>query len=59
MIDLAHVAGKYGAYVWPAYGVSLAGMIAMIGDTFIRARRWRREADRQRDGLTSRETGDD
>ncbi len=47
MIDLAHSAGRYGAYIWPAYGVSLIGLVAMIVDTILRARRWRREADRR------------
>ncbi len=58
MIDLAHAAGKYGAYVWPAYGVSLAGLIGMITDTFARARRWRRDFDRRRGSLSSTEPED-
>jgi heme exporter protein CcmD len=56
MIDLAHSAGRYGAYIWPAYGVSLIGLIAMIVDTILRARRWRREADRRAADLLSGET---
>ena len=39
-------AGKYAAYVWPAYAVTLAGFLWMIGDTALRTRRWRRKADR-------------
>jgi heme exporter protein D len=39
-------AGKYAAFVWPAYGVSLAGFAWMIVDTLARARRWRRRAER-------------
>ncbi len=53
MIDLAHSAGRYGAYIWPAYGVSLVGLVAMIVDTILRARRWRREVDRRTDDLSS------
>ena len=45
MIDHALSAGKYAAFVWPAYGVSLLGFAWMIADTLGRARRWRREAD--------------
>jgi heme exporter protein D len=39
-------AGKYAAYVWPAYGVSALGMVWMIVDSLARARHWRREAER-------------
>ena len=45
MIDHMFSAGKYAAFVWPAYGASLAGFVWMIGDTLARARRWRRKAD--------------
>ena len=30
MIGAAFVWGKYGAYVWPAYGVTLAGILAAV-----------------------------
>lgn len=53
MIDLAHSAGRYGAYIWPAYGVSLIGLIGLTVDTAARARRWRREVDRQLETLSS------
>jgi heme exporter protein CcmD len=56
MIDLAHSAGRYGAYIWPAYGVSLIGLVALAVDTTLRARRWRREVDRRLEDLSS---GDD
>ncbi len=46
MSFLALFAGKYGAFVWPAYGVSVLAFAWMIADTLIRARRWRREAAR-------------
>jgi heme exporter protein D len=39
-------AGKYAAYIWPAYAVSLLGFVWMIVDTLVRARRWKRKADR-------------
>jgi heme exporter protein D len=42
----ALTAGKYAAYVWPAYAVTLAGFVWMIADTLLRARRWRQKADR-------------
>ena len=39
-------AGKYAAYIWPAYAASALGFGWMIIDTLVRARRWKREADR-------------
>ena len=39
-------AGKYAAFIWPAYGVSALGFVWMIIDTLARARRWRRQAER-------------
>ncbi len=39
-------AGKYAAFIWPAYGVSILGFVWMIIDTLGRARRWRQKADR-------------
>lgn len=46
MIDAGTIAGRYGAYIWPAYGLSLVGLLVLALDTVLRARRWRREADR-------------
>ena len=46
MNDLATFAGKYGPYIWPAYGASVLAFAWMIADTLIRARRWRREVER-------------
>jgi heme exporter protein D len=45
---IAHLfsAGRYGAYIWPAYGLSLLGFAWMIVDTLARARRWRRKAEK-------------
>ena len=44
---IAHLfsAGRYAAYIWPAYGVSILGFAWMILDTLLRARRWRRKAE--------------
>jgi heme exporter protein D len=44
--ELALFAGRYGAFIWPAYGVSLLAFAWMIADTLARARRWRREVER-------------
>jgi heme exporter protein CcmD len=35
-------AGRYAAFVWPAYGVTVLGFAWMIIDTLARARRWPR-----------------
>jgi heme exporter protein D len=50
VIDQVLSAGKYGAYIWPAYAVSLLGFAWMIIDTLARARRWKRRADRLEGG---------
>jgi heme exporter protein D len=57
-------AGKYAAYIWPAYAVSVLGFAWMIVDTLVRARRWKGRADRldgdderQRDPAALRGTG--
>ncbi|HEY5070630.1 MAG TPA: heme exporter protein CcmD [Caulobacteraceae bacterium] len=44
MSALAFAAGKYAAFIWPAYGVSALIFALMIADTLARARRFRREA---------------
>jgi heme exporter protein D len=43
---LAVFAGKYAAFVWPAYGVCVAVFAWMIADTLGRARHWRAEVRR-------------
>jgi heme exporter protein CcmD len=51
MIDLAAVGGKYAAFVWGAYGASLAAFAWMVIDTLVRARsakRWLQRQDRDR-----------
>ena len=42
-------AGAYAAYVWPAYGVSALVLLALAIDSLLRARRWRRRAERPED----------
>ena len=39
-------AGKYAAYVWPAFAAVAAVFAWMVADTLARARRWRREAEK-------------
>jgi heme exporter protein D len=48
--------GKYAAYIWPAYAVSVLGFAWMIVDTLARARRWKGRADRL-DGDGERQQG--
>ena len=36
----------YAAFVWPAYGLSLLLLAGLAVDSCLRARRWRREAER-------------
>lgn len=38
--------GRYGAYVWPAYGISALVLVGLVADSLLRAARWRRRADR-------------
>ena len=42
-------AGAYAAFVWPAYAVSAAVIGALALDSWLRARRWRREAEKTKD----------
>ena len=42
MLDLDP--GKYAAYVWPAYGVTVVAFVGMIVASLSHARRWRRRA---------------
>jgi heme exporter protein D len=39
--------GRYAAFIWPAYGFTLAVIVWMVLDTLARARRWRRRAERK------------
>ena len=38
--------GKYAVYIVPSYLISAAVIGALIADTLLRARRWKREAER-------------
>ncbi len=40
-------AGKYAIFVWPAYGFTVLVLGALIADTLLRARRWRREVEKR------------
>lgn len=44
MLDLDP--GKYGYFVWGAYGLSLAAFLGMTWLTLARARHWRAQAER-------------
>lgn len=57
MILLSLAAGKYGAFIWPAYGISFVGFAWMIVDTMARARRWRRAVARQEATQIQAESG--
>jgi heme exporter protein D len=41
-------AGKYAAYVWPAYGLSALTFVWMLVDSLARARRWKARADERK-----------
>lgn len=41
-------AGKYAAFVWPAFAITALVFAGMIADSLARARRWKRQAE-QRD----------
>jgi heme exporter protein D len=49
MIDPVAFAGRYAAFIWPAYGACALLFAWMIVDTLARARHWRAEAERSRD----------
>ncbi len=38
-------AGRYAAFVWPAYLVTGAAFVWMVVDTLARARSWRRKVE--------------
>lgn len=45
MIDAIYM-GRYGAFVWPAYGVSVLVLLGFVADSLVRSARWRRRAER-------------
>lgn len=38
-------AGKYAAFLWPAFGLTALGIGWMVVDSLARARRWKREVE--------------
>jgi heme exporter protein D len=44
MLDLD--AGKYAAFVWPAYALTAVVFAAMIWFALAQSRRWRRQAEK-------------
>ena len=38
-------AGKYAAFLWPAYGISLLVLGGLLAESLAAARRWRRRAE--------------
>ena len=46
MIGVAAFAGRYAAFIWPAYGACALVFAWMIIDTLASARHWRAEAKR-------------
>lgn len=39
-------AGKYAAYLWPAFAISAVAFAWLIADSVTGARRWRRQVER-------------
>ncbi len=39
--------GKYAAFVWSAWGITLVVLVAMVWQTLANAARWKTEADRR------------
>lgn len=43
------IGGRYAAFVLPAYGISLIGLIALALEAFVHGRRWRKQAEEETD----------
>jgi heme exporter protein D len=39
------MAGKYAAYIWPAYGITALTFAILIAGCLAHARRWKRRAE--------------
>ena len=39
--------GKYAAFIWPAYGLTVIVLSWMVAQTLIRARRWKARAEKK------------
>jgi heme exporter protein CcmD len=48
--------GKYAAYIVPAYLISLLVIGALVADTVLRARHWKREVERREEYLATDKT---
>ena len=46
--------GRYAIYILPAYGISAVVLVALVIETLLRARRWRRAAEEGRKGPDAR-----
>lgn len=55
-MSLLHV-GRYAAFIWPAYGLSVLVIGGLILDTLLRSRRWRRLAARRDEERTRKRAG--
>ncbi len=40
--------GRYAVFIWPAYALSAATLLALVIDSLVRAARWRRAAETER-----------
>lgn len=38
--------GRYGVYVWPAYGISAGVVVLLVAAVLARSAAWRRRAER-------------
>ncbi len=37
--------GRYAVFIWPAYGITALTLLALLADSLLRARRWRKAAE--------------
>ena len=40
--------GRYAVFIWPAYAITAATLLALVVDSLARAARWRRAAEAER-----------
>lgn len=50
-------AGKYALYVWGAWGATGLAFVWMVADSCLRARAWRRRAERAEKARSGAEAG--
>jgi heme exporter protein CcmD len=43
---MLHFGGRHAAFVWAAYAVTAPVLAGLVVDTLLKARRWRRAAER-------------